>query len=116
MGTPMKELEKELKELKGSATPWEEQSYQPTKPYRSFQGLKHQPMSTHGETHGSRCICSRGWHSLTSVRGEAFGPVKAHIPSVGECKALKWERGVGRESSFMEAMGGGGRMRLVERG
>jgi hypothetical protein len=26
-----------------------------------FQGLNHQPKSTHGGTHGSSYICSRGW-------------------------------------------------------
>jgi len=25
-----------------------------------FQGLNHEPKSTHGGTHGSSCICSRG--------------------------------------------------------
>ena len=42
---------------------------------QSFQGLKHQPKSTHGGTHGN--ICSRGWPCWTSVEGEASGPVKA---------------------------------------
>ena len=27
---------------------------------QNFQGLKHQPKSTLGETYGSSCICSRG--------------------------------------------------------
>jgi len=28
---------------------------------QSSQGLNHHPKSTHGQTHGSSCICSRGW-------------------------------------------------------
>ena len=35
-------------------------------------------------TRGSSCICSRGWPSLSSRRGEALGPVKALCPSVGK--------------------------------
>jgi hypothetical protein len=31
----------------------------------------------HGVTHGSSHICSRGWPYLTSVGGEALGPMKA---------------------------------------
>jgi len=44
---------------------------------QSSQGLNHQPKSTHGGTHGSSCIHSRGWHCLASIRGEAPGLVKA---------------------------------------
>jgi hypothetical protein len=50
-----------------------------------------QPKSTHGGTHGSSHIHSRGWPCGTSVGGEALGPVKARCPSVGECQ----EREVG---------------------
>ena len=50
------------------------------------QGLNHQPKSTHGVTHGSSCICSRGWTSRTSMGGEALGPVKVLCPSVRECQ------------------------------
>jgi hypothetical protein len=53
----------------------------------------YQPMSAHGETHGSSCICSRGWPCQSSVRGEALGPVKALCPSVRECQGQ--EAGVG---------------------
>jgi hypothetical protein len=49
---------------------------------QSSQGLNHQTKSTHG----FNCICSRGWHCLASVGGEAFGPVKAKFPMVGECQ------------------------------
>jgi len=91
----MEELEKELKELKGFATPQEEQ-YQPNKP-TELQGLNHQPMSTHGGTHGSSCIYGRGWHRLPSIGGEVLGPVKALFPSVRECKGVElgWVDGRG---------------------
>jgi hypothetical protein len=35
MGSPIEELEKGVKELKGFATPQEEQQYQPTSPSRA---------------------------------------------------------------------------------
>jgi hypothetical protein len=91
-GTPMEELEKGLKELKGFATLQEEQ-YQPTRPPQSSQGLNHQPKSTHRGTHGSSHMCSRGWPCWASMGGEALGPVKAQCPSVGECQG--GEAGVG---------------------
>jgi hypothetical protein len=34
---------------------------------QSSQGLNHQPKSAHGGTHGSSCICSRGWPYLASM-------------------------------------------------
>jgi hypothetical protein len=65
MGSPMEELEKGLKEPKGFETPEEEQQYQPTR--------QHQPRSTHG----SSCICSRGWPCHASMGGEALGSMQA---------------------------------------
>jgi hypothetical protein len=62
---------------------------------QSSQGLNYQPKSTHGGTHGFSCKCSRGLHFLTSIGGEALGPVKALFPSVGGCKG--GEVGVGRQ-------------------
>jgi hypothetical protein len=56
-------------------------------PQRS-QGLNHQPKKTHGGTHGSSCICSRGWPSKSSMGGEALGPVKVLCPSIGECQVV----------------------------
>jgi hypothetical protein len=47
-------------------------------------GLNHQSKKTHGRTHGSSCICSRGWPSQSSMGGEALGPVKVSCPSIGE--------------------------------
>ena len=64
----------------GGTTIWANQYPQ------SSQGLNHQPKSTHGRTHGSTWICSRGWLCWTSKGGEALGPEKAWCPSVGECQ------------------------------
>jgi hypothetical protein len=77
-GPPMKELEKVPKELKGSATLYEEQQYELTSIPRACI---------------SSCICSRGWPSWTSMGGEALGPVKALCPGTGEWQCQ--EAGVG---------------------
>ena len=53
---------------------------------QSSLGLNHQLKKTHGGTHGSSCICSRGWPSRSSMGGEALGPVKVLCPSIGECQ------------------------------
>ena len=53
-------------------------------PQRSL-GLNHQSKKTHVGTHGSCCICSRGWPSRSSMEGEALGPVKVLFPSILEC-------------------------------
>jgi hypothetical protein len=47
---------------------------------QSSQGLNHQPRSTHGRTHGSSCICSRGWPYWASVGEEAFGLWRLKAP------------------------------------
>jgi len=65
---------------------------------QSSQELNNQPMSTHGETHDSSHIHSRGWHCPASIGGKALGPVKVHFPSVGKCQGIKvgvdrWEWG-----------------------
>jgi hypothetical protein len=52
---------------------------------QSSQELNHQPKSSHGETHGSSCICSRELPYLAPIGGETLGPVEAQCPSVGEC-------------------------------
>ena len=49
-------------------------------------GTKPPTKEQHGGTHGSSCICSRGWPCFTSMGGEALGPVKAQCSSVGECQ------------------------------
>ena len=91
MGPPMEELGEGLNELKGFATLWEEQSMNQTS--QSSQGQNHQLKSPHGGTHGSSCICSKGWPCQASKGGEVLGPVKARCPSVGECQGQ--EAGVG---------------------
>jgi hypothetical protein len=62
-----------LKELKGVFNPTRRKTISTN---QRPQELKHQPTSTHGGTHGSNCICSKGLPNLASIRGEAFGPVK----------------------------------------
>ena len=87
----MEKLEKGLKELKGFAT--HRKNYISTNQNpQSSQGLNHQPRSTHGGTHGSSCICSRGWPCGTSMGGEDLDLVKVGCPNIGEYK--NWERGV----------------------
>jgi hypothetical protein len=58
---------------------------QPEPPPRA-PGTKLQPKSTHGGTHGSSHICSRGWPCRTSLGGEALAPGKALCPNIGECQ------------------------------
>jgi hypothetical protein len=90
----MEELEKELMDLKGFATHRKNNNInQLDPPPQSSQELNHKPKSTHGGSHGSSYICSRGWHCWTSMGGETLGPGKASCPSVGECQG--GEVGVG---------------------
>jgi hypothetical protein len=55
--------------------------------------LNYQLKKPHGGTHGSSCICSRGWPSQSSMGGEAFHLAKDLCPSIGECQGQ--EVGVG---------------------
>jgi hypothetical protein len=71
--------------VKVFAVPEEEQEYELSTTPQSSQGLNHQPKSINGGTHGSICICSRGWPSWSSMGGKALGPVKVLCSSVGEC-------------------------------
>ena len=57
---------------------------QPVPP--ELPGAKSPPKSTHGGTHGSSCLCSRGWSSWSSMGREALSSVKVLSPSVGECQ------------------------------
>ena len=68
--------------------------------------LNHQPKSAHGGTHGSSCICRRGWPCQASVGGEALSPVKVLCPSIGECQGQ--EAGVGGLLSRRKKEGIGG--------
>ena len=64
---------------------------QPVSP--ELPGTKPPTKYTHGGTHGSNHMGSRGWPGRTSMRGEALGFVKAHCPRVGEYQVR--EAGVG---------------------
>jgi len=48
---------------------------------QSSQGLKHCSKTTQGQTHGSSCICSKGWLFWASMGGEALDTAKAGTPS-----------------------------------
>jgi hypothetical protein len=64
----------------GGTTLWTNQYPQ------SSLGLNHQSKKTHGGTHGSSCICSRGWPRQTSMGRETLCPMKALCSSVGKCQ------------------------------
>jgi hypothetical protein len=68
--------------------------------------LNHQPQKTHGGTHGSSCICSRGWPNPSSVGGEVFGPVKGLCPSIGEYQGQELGMGelVSRGRAYSEGV------------
>jgi hypothetical protein len=71
---------------------------------QSSQGLNHQPRSTHGGTHGSSHIRSRGQPCWKTMGKEALGPVKARCPSVRECKG-GWVGGACPHRSRRRGMG-----------
>jgi len=71
-------------------------------------GMKTPPKSIYGGTHGSSCICNRGWHCLKSIGREAVGPVKAPFHNVGECQGSVQNWVVGKGNILIEA--GAGRM------
>jgi hypothetical protein len=73
----MDESEKGQKELRRFAAPVGAVTVSVGQTPWSSMGLDHQSKSTHGRTHGSGCICSRGWPYRASMGGEALGPVKA---------------------------------------
>jgi hypothetical protein len=66
---------------------------------QSSQGLNHQLKNTHGGTHGSSCISSRGWPSQSSMGRETLDPVKAlcprGIPGPGSRSGCVGEQGTG---------------------
>jgi hypothetical protein len=78
------ELEKVPKELKGSATLWEEQQYELT------------------STPPQSCICSRGWPSRPSSGEEALGLAQSICVSAGGMP------GPGSGSGWVEEQDGGG--------
>ena len=91
-----------------------EQQYELTSTAQTSQGLNHQPKSTHGGSHGSSYICSRGQRRWSSMGGEALGPVKALCPNVGECQDQEAgmrglvSRGRGKGMEFSEGKQGKG--------
>jgi len=53
---------------------------------------------------GSSHIYSREWHCLSTIGGEALGPVKAHFPNVGKCQVFDMR--VGEKNSINTKAGG----------
>jgi hypothetical protein len=52
-----------------------------------------QSKKSHGGTHVSSCICSKGWPSQPSIGIEALGLMKVLCPSIGECQGQEAEMG-----------------------
>ena len=77
-GPLKKELEKVTKELKGSATVWEDQQYE---------------LTSNPQNCVSSCVCSKGWPSRPSMGGEAPWSYEYHIyaPVEGNARVRKWE-------------------------
>jgi hypothetical protein len=106
-GSPVEELVKGPKELKGFTVPLEEQQYQPTRdpapPPPELPGTK---PSTKKYTWRDPWLQVHTLPCWTSVGGEALGPVKARCPTVGDyqgreagvsglaSKGMEWDSGV----------------------
>jgi hypothetical protein len=86
IGSPIEELEKDWQGWRGLQPHRKNNNINQPDPPKSSQTLNHQPNCTYGGSCGSSCMCSRGWPCWTSMGGDAFGPVKAPCPSVGECQ------------------------------
>jgi len=67
---------------------------------QSSQRLNHYPKTIHGQTHGSNCLCSRGWPFWTTMGGKAFGPAKVGSP-VEECQGREEGRGLVGEGTLL---------------
>jgi hypothetical protein len=89
-GPPMEELEKVLKELKGSAILLVEQQYELTSPSRARV---------------FSCICSRRWPSRPSVERKAHWSCKLYMPQ------YRGTPGPRSGSGWVGEQGGGGRYR-----
>ena len=70
-----------------------------------LQKQNKQTNKIHGETHGSSCICSRGWPSQSSMGEEALGPGKVLCPSVGDCQGQEVRVGGLMSRGSVEGMG-----------
>jgi len=80
----LEELEKGLKELKWFAITYIEQQHQPTRsPKTPRDHFKIR------DEHMSLAIYVVKRSCLASIRGEAFGPIKARYPIVGECQSME---------------------------
>jgi len=95
-GSPKKELEKVPKEQRGCSPIGGTTIWTHLYPQSSL-GLNHHSKKIQGGTHGSSCICSRGWPSRSSTGGEALGPVKVLCHSIGTGSRSGWvgEQGEG---------------------
>ena len=82
----MKELETVPKELKGFAAHRRNNNMNKPVPLE-LPGTKPPIKENTWWTGGSRCICSRGWPSQSSMGGEDLGPVSAVFSSVGNARA-----------------------------
>jgi hypothetical protein len=78
----------------GETTIWTNQYSQ------SCLGLNHQPKKTHGRTHGSSCICSKGWPGQSSTGGlwscDDSMSQDRRIPGPGSRSGWVGEQGGGR--------------------
>ena len=76
-------------------------------PLQISQGLNNLPKCTHGGTHGSSWICSRGLPYLAPKGEELPGLVEARLPRIGiyTTRVVRWERVDGWGSTLKEAEG-----------
>jgi hypothetical protein len=103
---PNEGTRKSTQGAKGVSLPIRGKTIQTNQYPESSLGLNHQPKKTHGGTHGSSCICNRGWPSWSSVGGEALGPVKILCINIEEFHGQ--EAGVGGLVSRGRGKGIGG--------
>jgi hypothetical protein len=79
--SPMEELEKGQKELKGFVTHGKNNNInQPDPQPQNSQGLNRQPKGIHGGTHCSRWICSKEWPWPTSMEQKTLVLWRLYTP------------------------------------
>jgi hypothetical protein len=86
MGSPMEELKKGVKELRGVADPTVSTDQTPGAPGNWTTNQKvymEGPMTPAGR------VCGRGWPCWTSVEGAILVTMGVSGPSVGECQGRK---------------------------
>ena len=86
MGSPMEELEKGLKELRGFATPWGKATLSTGQTPWSSRGLDPQPKSTHRQ---DLWFQPHMWSCWASVGKATLGTEGVQCPSEGECQGRK---------------------------